>query len=549
MKPLRNILQKYRLIFVICLLYSSLSMANNGNNGEEYTQAECDTLIKKGNKEKDKANYVKALEYYTVAREMALSKNWDRQLFNSLFGTGFSYYSMFDYGEALHFFLDAYNIAVKNKWDEQELECLNNVANIYARQKMYEKAIEYYTKAYKGAKDKNIESHIWLPQMNLGYIYNRMNEPEKARPYLLESTKHLEGHFLASSKVLLIENDLLLGDVVKARKGAWDLYNNEPNAAEMGLDIFLWTIISKSYLKEKNYSQAIVFAKRALNRNPDLEFKKNVFVLLSDIYEKSGSYKDALRFKDSILVTEHELTERNNGRVFENNRVKFEIQDYKNQIYVKEQKLASERRVFYAIIVIICATVIIIVLIFRQKKMIAERSRNIIELHLEKEKNYNLKLERKVTKALLEQERLNEEIENKNKKLSSRALYLSDRNEIIEEIVAYLSKKPKLAKDQTLVNHVNSLKAYLRTDNEWDNFIKHFEEVNQGFMSRLKELHQDLSVNDIRFIAYIYMGLSVKEIATVLNIPLAASKKRKERLSAKMNISKEVDLYSYISSI
>ena len=549
MKPLRNILQKYRLIFVICLLYSSLSMANNGNNGEEYTQAECDTLIKKGNKEKDKANYVKALEYYTVAREMALSKNWDRQLFNSLFGTGFSYYSMFDYGEALHFFLDAYNIAVKNKWDEQELECLNNVANIYARQKMYEKAIEYYTKAYKGAKDKNIESHIWLPQMNLGYIYNRMNEPEKARPYLLESTKHLEGHFLASSKVLLIENDLLLGDVVKARKGAWDLYNNEPNAAEMGLDIFLWTIISKSYLKEKNYSQAIVFAKRALNRNPDLEFKKNVFVLLSDIYEKSGSYKDALRFKDSILVTEHELTERNNGRVFENNRVKFEIQDYKNQIYVKEQKLASERRVFYAIIVIICATVIIIVLIFRQKKMIAERSRNIIELHLEKEKNYNLKLERKVTKALLEQERLNEEIENKNKKLSSRALYLSDRNEIIEEIVAYLSKKPKLAKDQTLVNHVNSLKAYLRTDNEWDNFIKHFEEVNQGFMSRLKELHQDLSVNDIRFIAYIYMGLSVKEIATVLNITLAASKKRKERLSVKMNISKEVDLYSYISSI
>ncbi|WP_417353407.1 tetratricopeptide repeat protein [Flavobacterium alkalisoli] len=549
MKPLKNILQTHLLTFFICLLCSNLAIAGNGSNGEEYTQAECDTLIKKGNKEKDKTNYVKALEYYTVAKEMALSKNWDRQLFNSLFGTGFSYYSMFDYGEALHFFLDAYNIAVKNKWDEQELECLNNVANIYARQKMYEKAIEYYTKAYKGAKDKNIESHIWLPQMNLGYIYNRMNEPEKARPYLLESTKHLEGHFLASSKVLLIENDLLLGDVVKARKGAWDLYNNEPNAAEMGLDIFLWTIISKSYLKEKNYSQAIVFAKRALNRNPDLEFKKNVFVLLSDIYEKSGSYKDALRFKDSILVTEHELTERNNGRVFENNRVKFEIQDYKNQIIVKEQKLASERRVFYAIIVIICAAVIIIVLIFRQKKMIAERSRNVIELHLEKEKNYNLKLERKVTKALLEQERLNEEIENKNKKLSSRALYLSDRNEIIEEIVAYLSKKPKLAKDQTLVNHVNSLKAYLRTDNEWDNFIKHFEEVNQGFLSRLKELHQDLNVNDIRFIAYIYMGLSVKEIATVLNITLAASKKRKERLSAKMNISKEVDLYSYISSI
>src|SRR5690606_28929497 len=111
--PLKDIVQSYFLVFIIYLLSSSLAVAGNGSNGEEYTQAECDTLIEKGNKEKSKANYVKALEYYTVAREMALSKNWDRQLYNSLFGTGFSYYSMFDYGEGLHFFLEAYNIAVK----------------------------------------------------------------------------------------------------------------------------------------------------------------------------------------------------------------------------------------------------------------------------------------------------------------------------------------------------------------------------------------------------------------------------------------------------
>lgn len=547
MRHLKNISYKRPLLLVLCFFLCLPLWANNNN--DSYTKADCDSIIHKGIKNSEKGNYIKALEYFTIAREMAVKEKWDKEIYSVLFNMGFAYYSMFDDGEALKYFLDAYNIAITQKWTVNELECLNNIANLYTREKMYDKAIEYYTKASEKAVEENIESHIGLPLMNLGYIYNRLDQPEKARPYLQQSIKLLENDFLLSAKVLLLENDLLLGDILKARKGAWDMYNKEPNVAENGLEMFLWIIISKTYFKENQYAQAVSYAQRALNSGSDPEYKKMIFKLMADIYEKSGSYHNALRYKDSIFEAERKLTERKNGRMFENNRVKFEIQSYKNQLYAKEEKLSAERKTFYAIIVIICAVVVILVLIFRQKKIIAERNRNITELNLEKEKNHNLELEREVTKALLEQERLNDEIEAKNRKLSAKALYLSDRNEIIEEIVAYLSKRPKLAKDQTLANHVSSLKAYLRADKEWDNFIKHFEEVNQGFLSRLKEQHPDLTVNDIRFIAYIYMNLSVKEIATILNITIVAAKKRKERLVAKMEISKEIDIYNYISAV
>jgi DNA-binding CsgD family transcriptional regulator len=45
------------------------------------------------------------------------------------------------------------------------------------------------------------------------------------------------------------------------------------------------------------------------------------------------------------------------------------------------------------------------------------------------------------------------------------------------------------------------------------------------------------------------MNLSSKEIASILNITPVASKKRKERIAAKMEIPKNTDLFDYISAI
>ena len=151
--------------------------------------------------------------------------------------------------------------------------------------------------------------------------------------------------------------------------------------------------------------------------------------------------------------------------------------------------------------------------------------------------------------ALLEQEHLKNEIEARNRKLSAKALYLSDRNQLIEDILISLSKKPKLSKDLSLANQIRNLKNHLKSDDEWDNFITHFEEVNHGFLTRLKTLHPALTANDVRFLAYIYMNLSIKEIASILNITIEACRKRKDRMALKMEISENITLYDYISTL
>jgi tetratricopeptide (TPR) repeat protein len=509
-----------------------------------------DSLQKKGTEAYLKSDYIKSLEYYTEARALAEKNHWNKELYNSLMSIGNTYYLMLDYGEAINYLLESYTVAVKQLGPTEEIASLNNIANLYTREKIFDKAIEYYNRAYDIAKEKNIDSRKGLPLMNLGFIYNQLNNPKKARPYIIACMPYLKGQsHEKSTKVLLAENDLLLGDIQKARTQAWDILRSLHDPAKDDLDLFIWPIIAKTYLFENNYAQAAEYAKKPLERNPDLVIKRDIYELLSTIYTKGKNFNDALRFKDSVNIAERKLNDIKNGRLFENNRVRFEIQNYKEQIKAKEEKITAERTIFYSALVIIAAIVIILLLIFRQKKILAERNQHSTELDLEKEKTQNLLLEKQITNALLEQERLKNEVETRNRKLSSKALYLSGKNELIEEIVTYLSKKPKLSKDVTLAAHVQSLKNQLRTDNEWDDFISHFEEVNHGFITRLKALHPTLNTNDIRFIAYTYMNLSSKEIASILNITPVASKKRKERIAAKMEIPKNTDLFDYISAI
>ena len=548
---------KINIKTVIVLLYLFFGTSATAN-----TIAHCDSLIKQGIDAMWKKDYVHSLELLTEARNLAEKNRWYKQLFLATNNIGANYYSLLDYGEALNYYLESYTIAVKELEPTSEMVVLNNIAILYSKEENYVKAKEYFKKAYDIAKENKDTIKIGLYAMNLGNVANERGNPQEARAYMLEALPLLKNtpelHLMAESG--LAENDLLLGHATAARQKAQSLYKKVTNLNFNNLGVSLLVVISKGYNQEGNYPAAITAINTILTNKPNLEARKMAYEVLSDIYTESKLYDKALAYKDSIIKTENELNKIKNGRLFENNRVKFEIQDYKNQITINEEKLSGERKLFYYIIAVIIAIVTIIILILRnlsvkhkQKQLIAESSKNAMALELEKEKNENLLLEKQIkereTTALLEQERLKSEIEARNRKLSAKALYLSGRNELIEEILSSLSSTTELAKNPSLTGHIKTLKSHLKTNDEWDSFITHFEEVNNNFLNRLKEKHANLTANDMRFIAYIYMNLSTKEIASMLNITAEACRKRKELIASKMQLPPNTTLYDYLSAI
>jgi len=526
------------------------------------TIGHCDSLIKKGIDAMWEKEHVRSLELLTEARNLAEKNKWYKQQFLATNNIGANYYTILEYGEALHYYLESYNIAVKELGPKYEMVVLNNIAILYSKEKNFGKAKEYFKKAYDIARENNDKAKIGMYAMNLGNLANEMNSPKEARGYILESFPYLKSdpQMLTLAQVGLADNDLLQGNARQAREKAMSLYKTAPNLNFNEIGTSLMLIITKSYLQENNYAMAIESGLKLLATKPNADNRKKVYGVLSMAYTKSGNHAEALRYKDSVVAAIEELEETKDKILLSSNEAKFRIQDYKNQLAINEEKSSAERSLFYFIIGGIVAVVAIILLILRnisvklkQKKLIAEQNEKVIALELEKEKNENLLLEKQIrekeTQALLEQERLRNEIEARNRKLSAKALYLSGRNELIEEVISSLSQVPALAGDRSLSGHIKTLKGHLKTDHEWDSFITHFEEVNHGFLNRLKNLHPLLNANDVRFISYIYMNLSTKEISSMLNITPEACRKRKERIAAKMELPEDVSLYDYLSNV
>lgn len=529
---------------------------------EANTIEKCDSLITAGVEALNKNQYIHSLELLTQARSLSEKNRWHKQTFLAINNIGANYYRLLEYGEALNYYIEAYSIALKELDPKHEMIVLNNIAILYSKENNYEKAKEYFKKAYDIAKQNNESLKIGLYAMNLGNLANETKDSKLARSYFNEALPLLDQqqNFFILAQIGVIQCDLNDGKAAKAREAALHLIENTKDLSFYEADISLTTVIAKSYIADNLLNEAAVYANLLLKKNPNTETKVTAFELLAEINFKKKAYDLAFAFKDSILASKQKLNEIKNNQLYETSKVKFDIQNYQNQIKLNEAKLSNERKIFYSVISIIIIIVAFIIWTLRnlsikhkQRKLIAERNEQILSLELEKEKNELLLLEKQLDEqkaiSMLEQERLKNEVEQKNRKLSAKALYLSGRNQMIEEVLSELSELPQVSKEALLVNHIQTLKTHLKTDNEWDNFITHFEEVNQNFLTKLKSKHSNLIANDIRFLSYIYMNLSTKEIASMLNIAPESCRKRKERISAKMEIPNDMSLYDYLATI
>ena len=538
----------YFLLFI--LLYSQYNIGQNLSRD----------LILKGIEAMYNNDYINSLELLIKAKTIAEETNNTGDQFLAINNIGANYYSMLDYGEALKNYLEAYDIAIKSLEDSQEMVVLNNIAILYSKEKQYKKAEIYFLKAYNLAIKNKDTNKLVIYSLNLAHVYIETDNPKLAEKHITEALQNIQNdpRLLVETKITLIQNLFLKREFSIAKKKALDLIPEIDTPEYSGLKVSLYLVLSKIFQEEQQYNEALNYTNVLLDDQINLESKLNILQQKAAIYLIQKKYLEAIETKDTIYKVQEELNNIKNGRLFESNRVKFEIKNYQKELLTSKEKIETQSRTFY---ILLFSSIIIIILFGwalrnsflknKQRKLLHIRNEEIFNLELEKEKTDNLLLEKQIkereTNLLLEKEKLKNEIETKNRKLSVKALYLSDRNKLIETIIEDLEKSRRLIQQPLLNLHIQKLKSLIKSESEWSNFLKHFEEVNQGFLSKLKTKHPDLNVNDIRFISYVYMNLSAKEISSILNITPEAARKRKERISKKLQLNESSQLYGYLS--
>lgn len=161
---------------------------------------------------------------------------------------------------------------------------------------------------------------------------------------------------------------------------------------------------------------------------------------------------------------------------------------------------------------------------------------------LEIEKN-----EKEIVK--LQNEKLEHEVLSKTKELASTSMQLMENSGALSKLRVELAKLDKGEEGEDLRKITTLLKDVEKNTAHWDQFASHFDELNDGFLHRLKTKHPKLSRNDLKVCAYLRLNFSSKQIAQLQSISVRGVEIHRYRLRKKMDMETELSLNDYLSQI
>lgn len=210
-------------------------------------------------------------------------------------------------------------------------------------------------------------------------------------------------------------------------------------------------------------------------------------------------------------------------------------------------------------ILIICGLVYGMVLYARHKW---RKSQEELKMRKEKEleslrkKAEHDELLKDVEIANLKSAQLEQDIKHKSQELSSSAMNLIRKNEILQDIAADIAKIQSMQgadKGGLLAKHLSKIQADIANnishDDDFKAFNQNFDIVYENYTKRLMERHPNLSSSDKRMCCFIKMGLSSKEIAPLINISYKSVEMARYRLRKKMNLTSDQSLSDYLEKL
>ena len=118
------------------------------------------------------------------------------------------------------------------------------------------------------------------------------------------------------------------------------------------------------------------------------------------------------------------------------------------------------------------------------------------------------------------------------------------------EFLNAIKDKLKTSSDNPSVKSViQTIDRNINNVDDWKFFEDAFNNADKGFLNKVKNVHPELTANDLRLCAYLRLNLSSKEIAPLLNISVRSVEVKRYRLRKKMKLEHESRLVNYILNL
>lgn len=187
----------------------------------------------------------------------------------------------------------------------------------------------------------------------------------------------------------------------------------------------------------------------------------------------------------------------------------------------------------------------------RNERMENERRMKEQQTRLEVERT-----KRRMQETEAKNDQLQTELKHKASELASSTMNLIQHNDMLlqlDEDMRSLSEavrreERKTALTQKVQDIRAMLQAHLNDDKGWEQFEENFNVVYDDFMVNLVREFPNLKKADRKLCAYLKMGLSSKEMASLLNMSVRSIETARYRLRKKLNLEQGDNLADFIQA-
>lgn len=473
-------------------------------------------------------NSDKSLDYAQTALSHIRKDSDYRMVIRAYINYGIAKFYLDDYIEAITKFNTALNLAHIHSDERHEIMALSSLGNVYSSINDNKTALKYYSDALS-LSHRDSSNHEYLPTLygNIGLIHLNDKNYSDAEEYLLEAArtssrdnKYLINFYNNLAEIFLIKKDL--ENCIKYIRLAESLHDN----GNINISEIAHTELCKAeyYLTQKDTSNALVSLKNAKRLGEEVKSSSILKEVTLRLYQISKEKKDT----EKALAYLEQYNEYNNKLI--NSEKVQEITNIRHQEQIKRQeenlknaniqnKLKIRLNIYFSIIIALISVSVTIFALMKYKK---------------------------ARKARI---RLENELELKNKELTSKIIFLIERNEIMNNIISELksinNSTPANAKAKT-IDLIRNLEKNI--DNSlFNTFDTHFSHIHEKFYDNLKNIVPDISPAELRVCALLRMNLSSKEIAALINISPGSVDVMRTKIRKKLGLSDpKINLTSYL---
>lgn len=523
--------------------YYSLSLSGYERVNDNGGQFWC--LTGMGIVQKQCGNYKDAVHFYTKALDKASSAGLAYEKATCYNNLGNVYRKLGDFAKAMESYQKAIDVFRKLNDENSISDCLNNIGNLYLDNGDPFRALEYYRQSVAINEKNRDEYRLIIRYKNLAGAYTELKDYENARLYLEDALKLAEK---SGDKSFLASCNMLFGKLHEAKKDysiasaffrkSVNLYAGigaKPEQSEALVEL------ANALLNQNSIKEAIQLATEALKiaeTTGSLKGRLEASLCLAGCYEKDGNPAQAYLYlsratalKDSIYTVEKYRTIEEVEAGFARSELKKENETLVQNSLLQKQAIRTRNIMLLLFGISLILGTALLWLIYKQRR----------EARLETGK-VKKQSEQKI-------QQLNEDLTLKERELTSKTIFISQKNQILEKLIEDLDELKKSEVSAQSIQHLQLKLKQELSPNAWKEFETQFNEVHPGFQSRLMTGYPDLTPAERRLCSFIRLDMNTREISSLSGQSIKSIEVARTRIRKKLNIPHEYNLVNFIASL